>query len=97
MRFKYGPQLPGAGRTWAGHHHGNHTPTSTGAIFLVKWHVNQNILAASVLLDKQDTLILCENVRLTLDSPSGQSLILKKGDKTARFIHMIAMTYFIKR
>ena len=48
MRFKKSPQLPGAGRTWAGHHHGSHTPTSTGAILLVKWPVNPNILAASV-------------------------------------------------
>ena len=36
MRFKKSPQLPGAGRTWAGHHHGSHTPTSTGAILLSK-------------------------------------------------------------
>ena len=36
MRGKNGPQLPGAGRTWAGHHHGSHTPTSTGAILLRK-------------------------------------------------------------
>ena len=32
MRFKKRPQLPGAGRTRAGHHHGSHTPTSPGAI-----------------------------------------------------------------
>ena len=36
MRFKKSPQLPGAGRTWAGHHHGSHTPTSPGAILLSK-------------------------------------------------------------
>ena len=36
MRFKKSPQLPGAGRTWAGHHNGSHTPTSTGAILLSK-------------------------------------------------------------
>ena len=48
MRFKKSPQLPGTGRTWAGHHHGSHMPTSTGAILLVKWPVNPNILAASV-------------------------------------------------
>ena len=36
MRFKKSPQLPGARRTWAGHHHGSHTPTSTGAILLSK-------------------------------------------------------------
>ena len=36
MRFKNGPQLPGAGRTRAGHHHGSHTPTSPEAIILGK-------------------------------------------------------------
>ena len=34
MRFKNGPQLPGAGRTRAGHHHGSHTPTSPEAVLL---------------------------------------------------------------
>ena len=32
MRFKIRPQLPGAGRTRVGHHHGSHTPTSPEAI-----------------------------------------------------------------
>ena len=36
MRFKKSPQLPGAGRTWAGHHHGSHTPTSPKAVLLHK-------------------------------------------------------------
>ena len=36
MRFKKWPQLPGAGRTRAGHHHGSHTPTSPEAILLGK-------------------------------------------------------------
>ena len=36
MRIKKSPQLPGAGRTWAGHHHGSHMPTSTGTILLSK-------------------------------------------------------------
>ena len=36
MRFKKLPQLPGAGRTRAGHHHGSHTPTSPEAILLGK-------------------------------------------------------------
>ena len=36
MRFKKSPQLPGAGRTRAGHHHGSHTPTSPEAILLGK-------------------------------------------------------------
>ena len=36
MRFKKSPQLPGAGRTRAGHHHGSHTPTSPGTILLSK-------------------------------------------------------------
>jgi hypothetical protein len=43
MRFKYGPQLPGAGRKRAGHHHGSHTPTSPGTISLGKmaYHTKQ--------------------------------------------------------
>ena len=43
MRFKNGPQLPGAGRTRAGHHHGSHTPTSAGTISLGKmaYHTKQ--------------------------------------------------------
>ena len=36
MRFKKWPQLPGAGRTRAGHHHGSHTPTSPEAVLLHK-------------------------------------------------------------
>ena len=36
MRFKKTPQLPGAGRTRAGHHHGSHTPISPEAILLGK-------------------------------------------------------------
>ena len=43
MRFKKRPQLPGAGRTRAGHHHGSHTPTSPGTILLDKmaYHTKQ--------------------------------------------------------
>ena len=43
MRFKKSPQLPGAGRTRAWHHHGSHTPTSPGAILLGKmaYHTKQ--------------------------------------------------------
>ena len=36
MRFEKWPQLPGAGRTRAGHHHGSHTPISPEAILLGK-------------------------------------------------------------
>ena len=36
MRFKNSPQLPGAGRRRAGHHHGSHTPTSPVVILLSK-------------------------------------------------------------
>ena len=32
MRFKKSPQLPGAGRTRAWHHHGSHMSTCPGAI-----------------------------------------------------------------
>ena len=43
MRFKKRPQLPGAGRTRAGYHHGSHTPTSPGTILLGKmaYHTKQ--------------------------------------------------------
>ena len=48
MRFKNGPQLPGGGRTRAGHHHGSHTPTSPGTILLGKWPITPNKSAGSV-------------------------------------------------
>ena len=43
MRFKKLPQLPGAGRTRVGHHHGSHTPTSPEAVLLGKmtYHTKQ--------------------------------------------------------
>ena len=43
MRFRKRPQLPGAGRTRAGHHHGSHTPTSPGTSLLGKmaYHTKQ--------------------------------------------------------
>ena len=43
MRFKVSPQLPGAERTRAWHHHGSHTPTSPGTILLGKmaYHTKQ--------------------------------------------------------
>ena len=36
MRFKKSPQLPGAGRTRAWHHHESHMPISPRAILLSK-------------------------------------------------------------
>ena len=36
MRFKNSPQLPGAGRTRAWHHHGSDTPISPRAIYVLK-------------------------------------------------------------
>ena len=43
MRFEKRPQLPGAGRTRAGHYHGSHTHTSPGTILLGKmaYHTKQ--------------------------------------------------------
>ena len=43
MRLKNWPQLPGAGRTRAGHHYGSHTPTSPEAVLLGKmaYHTKQ--------------------------------------------------------
>ena len=48
MRFKNGPQLPGAGRTRVGHHHGSDTPTSARAVLLHKDQKGPNILTGSV-------------------------------------------------
>ena len=63
MRFKNGPQLPGAGRTRAGHHHGSHTPTSPGTISLGKmaYHTKQ-IRRECTYVGKQVINSLC-NVR----------------------------------
>ena len=36
LRLKDRPQLPGAGRTRAGHHHGSDTSTSAKAIYVLK-------------------------------------------------------------
>ena len=43
MRFKNGPQLPGAGRSRTGHHHGSRTPNCPGTISLGKmaYHTKQ--------------------------------------------------------
>ena len=50
MRFNNGPQLPGAGRTRAEHHHGSHTPkvhTTNRLIMLtIKVKSELNILAS---------------------------------------------------
>ena len=52
MRFKKRTQLPRAGRTRAGHHHGSHTPTSPGAILLSKMACQPKMLAPIVSLIK---------------------------------------------
>ena len=52
MRFKKLPQLPGAGRTRAGHHHGSHTPTSPEAVLLGKMaHHTKQIRRECILLE----------------------------------------------
>ena len=48
MRFKKRPQLPGAGRTRAGHYHGSHTPTSPGAI--LSYQTNPPAVYIAVLI-----------------------------------------------
>ena len=40
MRFKKSPQLPGAGRTRAGHHHGSDMSTSPRAVL---YHTGANL------------------------------------------------------
>ena len=48
MRFKKGPQLPGAGRARVWHHHGSDTPTSPWAILVLKSAKGPNIFWESV-------------------------------------------------
>ena len=64
MRFKKSYQLPGAGKTRAWHHRGSHTPTSPGAILLVKWPVTPNISAASVISDL--IFMLAEKIKTSI-------------------------------
>ena len=58
MRFKNGPQLPGAGRTRAGHHHGSHTPTSPGTILVGKmaYHTKQICRQCNTISEFQNHL-----------------------------------------
>ena len=48
MRFKNSPQLPGAGRARAWHHHGSDTPTSPRVIYVLKSASGANISVPSV-------------------------------------------------
>ena len=56
MRFKKSPQLPGAGRTKAWHHHGSDTPTSLRAIYVLKSFLGgvYNLLSSSELLTSNE-------------------------------------------
>ena len=65
MRFKKLPQLPGAGRTRAGHHHGSHTPTSPEAVLLGKmaYHTKQirrECTCVKITVDKRNSNPLCK-------------------------------------
>ena len=51
LRFKKSPQLPGAGRTRAGHHHGSDMPTSPGAIYVLKLAKCNEIMPSVYLLN----------------------------------------------
>ena len=62
MRFKKSPQLPGAGRTRAGHHHGSHTPTSPGAILLSKMACQPKHIG------RQCIMLYASNIRYLLHS-----------------------------
>ena len=69
MRFKNGPQLPGAGRTRAGHHHGSHTPTSLGIILLGKmaYHTKQIRQLKNLIIQDESSLSLNDSSMLPLD------------------------------
>ena len=72
MRFKIRPQLPGAGRTKARHHHGSHTPTSPEAILLgkmahhtkqIRWECMPKVpCCTSVILDSLLTFACLTNL-----------------------------------
>jgi hypothetical protein len=48
MRLKKSPQLPGAGRKKAWHHHWSDTPTSPRAIYVLRSAKGTNIFVGSV-------------------------------------------------
>ena len=57
MRFKKSPQLPGAGRTRAGHYHGSHTPTSPEAVLVGKMaHHTKQIRRECIFVRKGDII-----------------------------------------
>ena len=63
MRFKKRPQLPGAGRTRAGHHHGSHTPTSPEAVLLGKMTPNISVPSVGILdLERVGQSVLTETI-----------------------------------
>ena len=68
MRFKNGPQLPGAERTRAGHHHGSHTPTSPGTISLGKmaYHTKQIRRECTLAAMNKDASVL-KNLSLIIE------------------------------
>ena len=57
MRFKKSPQLPGAGRTRAWHHHGSHTLTSPGAILLSKMACQPKHIGRQCISSCQESFI----------------------------------------
>ena len=61
MRFKKRPQLPGAGRTRVGHHHGSHMPTSPEAVLLGKSPQTPNISVPSVCIPPKSKILVQEN------------------------------------
>ena len=68
MRFKKSPQLPGAGRTRAWHHHGSHTPTSPRAILLHTCYMSTQTFPPSVICNKKFGKDNAENLtKLDLD------------------------------
>ena len=75
MRFKKRPQLPGAGRARAGHHHGSHMPTSPGAVLLGKmsYHPKHFYRQCTSILGKILGKILAE----ILKSNSAENIVYK--------------------
>ena len=97
MRFKNRPQLPGAGRTRAGHHHGSDTPTSPKAIYVLKSAKCNEIMPSVYLVkDYNATLIFFPawtvgKRHLILENSIGTMTIENEAFKTIQMIVSVTL------
>ena len=64
LRFRKSHQLPGAGRTRAGHHHGSDMSTSTRAIYVLKSAKCNEIMPSVYLLNDNECCCTLLGVQL---------------------------------